>query len=144
MEIPPRKFREVVFQMLYSSDMGAAAEEDLMAMMMEELSLSRAAAREALQRVRMIQQHLTEIDQQIAELSRHYDFSRIQKVEKNILRLAMFEIFHDPEIPPKVAIAEALRICRKFSTAEAANFVNALLDESYKKSIDEADGIPDQ
>jgi N utilization substance protein B len=119
--------------MLYSCDIGAASEEDLSAMIMQELSLSRAAVREAWQRVRKIQQHQLEIDQQITELSREYDFNRIQKVEKNILRLAMYEMFHDPTIPPKVAIAEALRICRKFSTPEAANFVNALLDESYKK-----------
>jgi N utilization substance protein B len=49
------------------------------------------------------------------------------------LRLGIFEIFFDSEIPAKVAIAEAIRLCRKFGTPESSQFVNAILDGVYKK-----------
>ena len=70
----------------------------------------------------------------LAPCSLNYDFDRIQTVTKNILRLAVFELFFDPSIPPKVAIAEAIRLSRKFSTPESAAFVNALLDHLYRQS----------
>ena len=50
------------------------------------------------------------------------------------MRLAVYEILHEPEVPEIVSIAEALRLASKFSTPQAASFVNAVLDAIYKKS----------
>ena len=77
---------------------------------------------------------MTEIDAVIAKTSQSYAFERIQSVERNILRLAVYELLYDPEMPPKVALAEAVRLTRKFGSPEAAAFVNALLDGIYKSS----------
>ena len=66
-----------------------------------------------------------------------YAFERIQSVERNVLRLGVFEMLYDSSIPPKVAISEAMRLSRKFSNPESSHFINALLDHLYKLSSGE-------
>jgi len=80
---------------------------------------------------------LPEIDALIRNTSTSYRFERIQSIERNVLRLGIYEILYDDTIPPKVAIPEALRLSKKFGTPESAMFVNALLDTIYKTSIGE-------
>lgn len=134
MALPQQKFREIVFQMLYSQDLGKATEEDMLPLLMEELSVSKQSVKKAQERVRSILEKKAELDTCISKTSTSYDFERIQSVERNILRLGVFELLHDQDIPPKVAIAEALRLARKFGTPESAAFVNAVLDNLYRAS----------
>lgn len=133
MALVPQKFREVVLQLLYSQEI-AQPEANLMTdLMMAELEISKKNILLAQERVRSILTHLPEIDALITAISTSYDFERIQVVTKNILRLGIFELLFDDQIPPKVAIAEAIRLSRKFNTPESALFVNALLDHLYQK-----------
>lgn len=137
MAIPQQKFREVVFQMLYSTDIAQANEHDMIELLMEELSVTKKVVRDAQGRVRQIAEKQAEIDALIARASLSYAFERIQTVERSILRLGIFELLFDDAIPPKVAIAEAVRLARKFATPESAMFVNAVLDNLYKTSLGE-------
>lgn len=132
MSLPQQKYREIVFQLLYSLDIGNPKEEDIISLLMKELSVTKVTMRQAWQRAQSILSHKKEIDNRIRQTAVSYEFDRIQVVERTILRLGVFELFHDPNIPPKVAISEAMRLARKFSTPEAASFVNALLDHLYK------------
>ena len=134
MSLPQQKYREMVFQMLYSLDIGQAKDDDLIDLMMKELNITKKSARDALDRTRAIFKNLPQIDPVIEATASEYAFDRIQTVERNILRLGVFEMLYDEQIPPKVAIAEAIRIARKFSTPEASQFINAILDAIYKKS----------
>lgn len=134
MAIPQAKLREIIFQLLYSRNMGHAEPGDLIELLMKELSVSKSTMRQAMEKVEAIQAHLKEIDEAIAKTSHDYAFDRIQNVERNILRLGVYEVLIDNKIPPKVAIAEAIRLARKFGTPESASFVNALLDAIYKSS----------
>jgi N utilization substance protein B len=134
MAIPQQKFRELVFQLLYSYDIGSSKEDLMIPFMMEELSVSKKTVLQAQERVGKIQENLKEIDTLIANASKSYAFDRIQTVEKNILRLGVFELLHDPSIPPKVALAEAIRLTRKFGTPESGTFVNAILDSILHSS----------
>ncbi len=134
MPVPQQKFREIVFQLLYSHDMGKAEERDMLALMMAELAVSRKAVRDAQEKVRAIIAKLPEIDPLITKSALGYSFERIQSVERNVLRIGAYEMLYDAAIPPKVAIAEAMRLERKFGSPEGANFVNALLDNIYKAS----------
>ncbi len=134
MSLAPQKFREMVFQMLYSCDYARGDAEDIIAMMMEELKIPKSAAREAYARVLAILDKSGEIDEIIGKTSVGYEFERISRVEKNVLRLGIFELKWDASLPGKVAIAEALRVCRKFGTPESAGFVNAILDNVYSSS----------
>jgi N utilization substance protein B len=135
MAVPQQKFREIVFQLLFSSSMGFATQEDMLTLMMKELSVTRKDVRDAQERVLAISSKLDDIDAMIAKVSTSYSFERIQTVERTILRLGVFELFHDEAIPPKVAIAEAMRLARKFGNPVSASFVNAILDTLYKSSM---------
>jgi transcription antitermination protein NusB len=134
MPLPPQKFREAVFQILYSHDFDAGNEEEMVPFMMQELKTTRRAMVDAHSRMGLVLASLSEIDPLIAAGSTEYVFERISRVERTLLRLGIFEILFDDSIPPKVAIAEAVRLCRKFGTPESAQFVNAILDRVYKKN----------
>ena len=108
------------------------ASVEIIPFMMQELKTTRRAMLDAQERVNQIVAKLPEIDSQISSASTEYTFERISSVEKTILRLSLFELLFDPTIPPKVSIAEAVRLCRKFGTPESSQFVNALLDNVYK------------
>ncbi len=135
MALTKQKSREIVFQLLFSLDFSRPSEEATDEMLMQQLAVPKSALREAQVRVQQIVDLLPEIDRKIAAHSQEYEFDRIPRVERAILRLGLFELFHDTEIPPKVAISEAIRLARKFATAEAASFVNAVLDQAHRKNV---------
>jgi N utilization substance protein B len=133
MSLPPQKFREIVFQALYSYDSSAAKDEDMLPLLSAELGVPRLAVIQALERVKMVLEKLSSIDELIGKNSLSYDFERIHSVEKNVLRLGIYELYYDSTIPPKVAIAEALRLAKKFGSPESVSFVNAILDSICKE-----------
>lgn len=137
MAVPVQKLREIVFQMLYSTDLGRSTDENMLDLLTKELAVTKKVVKDVQARVHLIREQIKEIDALIAKTSKSYEFERIQSVERNILRLGAFELLYDSTIPPKVAIAEALRLARKFSTKESASFINAILDAIYKSSIGE-------
>lgn len=128
MALSPQKFREIVFQLLYSHDFILGEEDDMIDFMMEQLSVTKKSMKEAQEKHQKIFSRISEIDEQIRRFSVSYDLERIGRVEKNILRLGVYELCYDDSIPAKVAIAEAIRLTRKFSTAESGAFINAVLD----------------
>lgn len=142
MPLPPQKFREAVFQILYSQDFEIGMEEEMVPFMMQELKTTRRAMADAHARAGLVSAKLGEIDPLIAAGSTEYAFERISRVERTILRLGLFELLWDDSIPPKVAIAEAIRLCRKFGTPESSQFVNAILDGVYKKNAPPAAAEP--
>ncbi len=125
------KSREIVFQLLYAQDFAEGEMDERIDTLMKELKISRRHVRDAYARMLQIWEKREELDAQIGAASQEYALERISKVELNILRLGVVELTSD--IPPKVAIAEAIRLCRKFGTPESADFVNAILDQIYKK-----------
>jgi N utilization substance protein B len=76
--------------------------------------------------------HRTEIDAAIREHARNYEFSRLSAVDRNVLRVACQELLFCGDIPPAVAINEAIEIAKKFSTQESGKFVNGVLDNIRK------------
>jgi transcription antitermination protein NusB len=133
MALPQQKFREIVLQVLFSYDFLSSHEEEIIPMMMSEVSISKKIALEASQRALQILDKRQIIDELIAKASTAYAFDRIQNVEKNVLRMGVYELLYDPNVPPKVVISEAIRLSRKFSTPESANFINAILDSILKQ-----------
>lgn len=69
-----------------------------------------------------------EIDTRIKAYSENWDFHRIAVVDRNILRLAIYEMLFRPDIPPVVSINEAIELAKKFSTEDSSRFVNGILD----------------
>ena len=71
-------------------------------------------------------------DQWLSRHARHWELSRLAMVDRNVLRLAVYEML-SRRTPPKVVITEALRLAQEFSTAESPRFVNGILDAVYKE-----------
>ncbi len=73
--------------------------------------------------------HLTELDALIVRYSEHWRLERMTAVDRNLLRLAAFELLYQPHIPPKVAINEAVELAKRFGSEASGAFVNGLLDQ---------------
>ena len=131
MDFSQQKFREIIFQLLFSQDF-TEMEDEVLDFMMEQLSVTKKTMYKAQDKWKLIIAKLPEIDEKIKILSSSYEFGRISKVEKNILRLGVYELCYETSLPPKVVIAEAIRLTRKFSTPEGASFVNAVLDALFQ------------
>lgn len=142
MPLPAQKFREVVFQMLYSANFCFETEE-MIPFMMGELRTTRKVIFEAKAKVEQILAKSAEIDALISSFSSEYSFERISRVELTLLRLGLFELLFDPYLDPKIVMAEGVRLCRKFGTPESAQFVHAILDGVYQKHASSASRIPE-
>jgi transcription antitermination protein NusB len=74
-------------------------------------------------------QYREEVDKLITKHAQNWELHRIAAVDRNILRLAIFEMLHRDDIPPVVSINEAVDIAKKFSTQDSGKFVNGILDK---------------
>lgn len=79
--------------------------------------------------IKGVLQHRDAIDEKIKAHAKNWDFHRIAAVDRNIMRLAIFEMLHRDDIPPAVSINEAVDIAKKFSTEDSGKFVNGILDK---------------
>jgi N utilization substance protein B len=80
--------------------------------------------------IRGVFQHRAELDQMLAGASKNWRLERMALVDRNVIRLALYEIKHCADVPVAVAINEAIELTKRFGTAEAAAFVNGLLDRA--------------
>lgn len=78
--------------------------------------------------------HRDEIDAAIKESAEHWAMDRMAVVDRNILRTAAYELLFRRDIPPAVAINEAIEIAKKYSSTESASFINGILDNISKKT----------
>jgi N utilization substance protein B len=78
-----------------------------------------------------------EIDDLIGRHTVGWRFERLALIDRNILRLGVFELLHLPSIPPEVAINESVELCKKYGTERARVFVNGILDRIWKETRDE-------
>ncbi len=135
MALPQQKLREIVVQILYMQEFVQNDVEECIPLIMNQLLVTKKSVMAAIEKSRAVAGKKTEIDEMIKRASLTYDFERIASVEKNILRLAVYELFFENLIPKKVAIAEAVRLTRKFATPEAGSYVNAVVDALYQNSV---------
>jgi transcription antitermination factor NusB len=74
---------------------------------------------------------IKEIDEKISSITEHWELRRMAIIDKNILRLGVYELLYRSDIPPKVSINEAIELAKKFSTKNSGTFVNGILDKIY-------------
>ena len=127
-----RKARESALQMLFAADVvgGAPRADELVRAYWDELGESEVegAAREFATRLVVgTLAHLEEIDERIRSRAEHWRIARMAVVDRNVLRLAVYEFLYE-RTPRTVAINEALEIARRFSSYEATQFINGILD----------------
>ncbi len=83
--------------------------------------------------IRGVLDQMEELDNIISKEAKNWDINRIAKVDRSILRLAIYEMFYREDIPPVVTINEAIDIAKKFSTEKSGSFVNGILDKIKTK-----------
>ena len=129
-----RKAREAAMRALYEIEIGHADIASALEVCLEEASLPSDMAAYAERLVRGIRSGLKTIDGRIAPLIRDYDYNRIAAIDRNVLRVASYELFEVPEIPPAVTINEAIEIVKRYSTAESGKFINGILGRLLEQS----------
>lgn len=124
-----RELRENVFKMLFRVEFHEEAEmNEQMDLFGEELGNLKEADLEYIQsKCNNIFEHLSEIDQAINEKSQGWKTNRMSKVDLTLIRLAVYEITYEEDIPVKVSINEAVEIAKKYGTDESSSFVNGVL-----------------
>ena len=127
-----RGARRYALQVLYALDLNdtATSVDDALASYHTDFDLDLdVRSREfAAQLVTGTLANLAECDDIIQSASRNWRLERMSRVDRNILRLATYELAHVPEVPTKVVINEAVELAKRFGAAEAPPFVNGILD----------------
>ena len=127
-----REQRECIFQLLFRVEFNGEEEmpgqtELFLEAMREEYKPGEQDESYILQKYAKIAEKLPEIDGMLEKASRGWKTSRMGKVELTILRLAVYEMRFDEDIPEKVAINEAIELSKKFGGDDAPSFVNGVL-----------------
>ena len=133
-----RKARECALQMLFAADIAEANPADVLRTYWAELGEADTedATRDFATRLAAgTLAHVDTLDERIRSRAEHWRIPRMAIVDRNILRLAVYEFLYEPT-PRTVAINEALEIARRFSTYEATQFINGILD-AIKRDLDE-------
>jgi N utilization substance protein B len=129
-----RRARELALQLLYQLDLHDAASPGPYFDEFWARHPVDAPVREFVEAlVRGTTLHRGKIDELIAQYAEHWDLERMAVVDRNLLRLGIFELLWLPETPPKVAINEALEVAKRFSTQESTRFINGILDRVHKE-----------
>ena len=75
-----------------------------------------------------------EIDVMIADYADNWNMKRMAVIDRNILRLGVFELMHQKDVPSKVCINEAIELAKRFGDADSSKFINGILDAIHKKT----------
>lgn len=126
-----RQSRELALQALFFLDMNSSGDvqADVAAFCLEnETKLTPEVRPFFMDLVQGVMETLDKIDPLLETYSRNWKVSRMPVVDRNVMRMAAFELLERPDIPPSVTINEAVDIAKKFSTSESGAFVNGILD----------------
>jgi N utilization substance protein B len=125
-----RRARILALQFLYQIDIRG---DDALPVMEEFLSPEPAeAAAYARSLITGCVEKREELDAEIARWSENWDIQRMATVDRNVLRIASYELLFGNEIPPKVAIDEAIELAKEFGDADSPAFVNGIVDSIYR------------
>ncbi len=126
-----RKARELALQCMYQIDQSGNREVDI-EQMSGHFDVIKKAAPYAQELVTGILGHWDELDTVIEKHAKNWRLSRMAVIDRNLLRLAAYELMHKQDTPASVIINEVLEIAKRFSTDEAAPFINGILDPLAK------------
>ena len=132
---PPENLEAALTQFWDSQRTAAIAEEKGVATWGQPQELPPPTTDEAAVRlfaeplIRGTLEHRDAVDTQIKKYAKNWELHRIAAVDRNILRLAIYEMLYREDIPPVVSINEAVDIAKKFSTQDSGKFVNGILDK---------------
>jgi N utilization substance protein B len=130
-----RKSREFALQVLYQLNI---TKQDAIKALTEfqENFLPNEEADDFVKRLVLgVIEHYAELDQLIERYSENWRLDRIHMIERNILRMALFELLYCEEIPPKVTLNEAIDLGKRYGSEESGSFINGLLDRIQNEVV---------
>ena len=131
-----RAARECALQMLYEFDVGKQSKDEILCTFWQMNEQPQKVRDFAAQLFEGAVQRLKEIDRIIQLHAKNWRLGRMAVVDRNILRISVFEFLSDSRTPETVVINEALEIAKKYSTHESAQFVNGILDSIKNELTD--------
>ena len=123
-----RKSRELAMQALFYIDMSQNDPNDLLDRFCENFTPSANVLPFFLKLVRGVLEAKSDIDRILERFSDNWKLSRMSCVDRNMMRIAVYEMLFCSDIPPKVSINEAIDVGKKFGTEESGAFINGILD----------------
>ena len=123
-----RKSRELAMQALFYMDMIENVSAETLDLFCRHFPPSKRAQPFFLALVTGVINNRSEIDVMIERFSSNWKISRMSGVDRNIIRIAVYELLYCTEIPPKVSINEAIDVGKRFGTEESGAFINGILD----------------
>jgi len=121
--------RELALQFLYQLDLrGRDFLSEAEAFVRGE-EADRSTVEFAVLLVRGTAQHRDDLDEVIRSVAQNWDIERMAVIDRNVLRLASYELLHCADIPPKVSINEAIELGKRYSTQNSGGFINGILDK---------------
>ncbi len=130
-----RKARELALQALYQVDFHAGVDAPGLEMFWEEQKVGEETREFSQKLVEGTGRRQEEINQLIEKHSEHWKLSRMSRIDRNILRVAIFELLEMEDIPCKVTIDEAIELGKKFGSSESGAFINGILDQVLKSLV---------
>jgi N utilization substance protein B len=130
-----RKSREFALQVLYQLNI---TKQDATAALtqFQEHFLSDGKADDFLKRLVLgVLEHCQELDRLIEQYSENWRLDRINLIDRNILRMALFELLYCEEIPPKVTLNEAIDLGKRYGSEDSGSFINGILDRIQNEII---------
>lgn len=128
-----RRARELALQLLYQFELTDAAPEEMQEGFEEWRNASEGVRDFADQLLRGTLGRLDEIDDELGRQTTHWRLERLAAVDRNILRLAMYELMFEATTPHAVVIDEAIEIAKRYGTKDSGRFVNGVLDGFVKR-----------
>jgi len=120
--------RALALQALYQLDLRGSDQDVAVDQFVADQDSDPGVRAFALKLIRGCWQQRSEVDEWISAAAQNWQLSRMAVIDRNILRLATYELLHEPDIPDKVSINEAIDLAKTYSTAESGAFVNGILD----------------
>jgi N utilization substance protein B len=123
-----RKSREFALQVLYQLNLSKQNPLTALTQFQEHFLSSGEADAFQKRLVLGVLEHCSELDRLIEQYSEHWCLDRINLIERNILRMAIFELLYCEEVPPKVTINEAIDLGKRYGSEDSGSFINGILD----------------
>jgi len=128
-----RKARELALQMLYQHDMSGNPPDTIVATF-EDLQKSKPNTREFATRIfKGTVENIGKIDDMIVAQADNWRIERMAVVDRNIIRMSIYEFLHENDTPKLVIIDEAIEIAKRFGTQKSSQFINGILDGILKR-----------
>ncbi|MHB8482453.1 MAG: transcription antitermination factor NusB [Nitrospiria bacterium] len=126
-----RKSRECALQVMFQADI-THDRRHLLERFWDENPCSEVVKEFTTQLVTGCFEHLTEIDKVLEKYTENWSLSRMGRVDRNVLRLAVYELLYREDIPAKVTLNEAITIAKKYAEESSGAFINGILDRILK------------